>query len=49
MLKSNHKKKNIIITGAGGQDGIILSKLLNTKKFKIIGIVKNLKGKKSKI
>jgi len=36
-----YKKKNIIITGAQGQDGIILSKLLIKKKFNVIGIIKN--------
>mgnify|MGYP001466158960 FL=1 len=40
------RKKNIIITGAKGQDGIILSKLLNKKNYKVIGIVRQLKGKK---
>ena len=42
------KKENIIITGALGQDGTILSKLLDTRKYKIIGIVRSLKGKKIK-
>jgi len=35
------KKKNIVITGAVGQDGLILSKLLLKKGYKVIGIVKN--------
>jgi GDPmannose 4,6-dehydratase len=48
MLKNDHKKKNIIITGAKGQDGIILSKLLSKKNYKIIGLVKRTKGKKIK-
>ena len=48
MLKNDHKKKNIIITGAKGQDGIILSKLLIKKNYKIIGLVKKPKGKKIK-
>ena len=48
MLKNDHKKKNIIITGAKGQDGIILSKLLIKKNYKIIGFVKRSKGKKIK-
>ncbi len=48
MLKNDHKKKNIIITGAKGQDGIILSKLLIKKNYKIIGLVKRPKGKKIK-
>ena len=42
------KKKNIIITGALGQDGTILSKLLDTRKYKIIGFVRSSKGKKIK-
>tara|TARA_B100000900_G_C20599688_1_gene725001 strand:+ start:1437 stop:2354 length:918 start_codon:yes stop_codon:yes gene_type:complete len=46
MLRKNNRKKNIIITGAKGQDGIILSKLLNKKNYKIIGIVRQLNGKK---
>lgn len=46
MLRINNRKKNIIITGAKGQDGIILSKLLNKKNYRIIGIVRELKGKK---
>ena len=41
------RKKNIIITGSLGQDGIILSKLFNKKKFKVFGIVK--KSKKNSI
>ena len=36
------KKRNIVITGALGQDGIILSKLLLKKKYNIIGIVKRI-------
>jgi GDPmannose 4,6-dehydratase len=40
------KKKNVIITGALGQDGILLTNiLLNTKKFNVFGI----HNKKSKI
>ena len=42
------KKKNIIITGALGQDGIILSKLLIKKKYNIYGVVKKLNKKKIK-
>ena len=34
------KKKNIVITGALGQDGIILSKLLLKKKYNVFGIIK---------
>ena len=40
------QNKNIVITGALGQDGIILSKILLKKKFKIYGIVKKINGKK---
>ena len=43
MLKKNNKVK-IIITGALGQDGVIISKLLN-KKFIIYGFIKNKKYK----
>jgi GDPmannose 4,6-dehydratase len=42
------KNKNIVITGALGQDGIILSKLLLKKKFKVFGIVKKISRKKIK-
>jgi len=38
MLK--RVKKKIIITGAQGQDGMILSKILIKKKYYVIGIVK---------
>ena len=38
MYKTN---KNIIITGALGQDGIILSKILIRKKYKVYGWVKS--------
>ncbi len=48
MSKKKLKKKNLIITGAHGQDGIILSKLISIKKFKIFGLVKNIKKKKIK-
>lgn len=48
MLKNKKRKKNIIITGAQGQDGIILSKLLNVKNYKIIGLVRNSKQMKIK-
>ena len=34
------KKKNIVITGALGQDGIILSKLLLKKKYNVFGVIK---------
>jgi GDPmannose 4,6-dehydratase len=43
MFKKNNKVK-IIITGALGQDGVIISKLLN-KKFIIYGFIKNKKYK----
>jgi GDP-D-mannose dehydratase len=43
MLKKNNKVK-IIVTGALGQDGVIISKLLN-KKFIIYGFIKNKKYK----
>ena len=42
------KKKNVVITGALGQDGIILSKLLIKKKYNIYGVVKKLSKKKIK-
>ena len=37
--------KNIVITGALGQDGIILSKILIKNKFKVFGLVNNLNKK----
>lgn len=39
MIKKKSAKKNIIITGALGQDGIILSKMLNSKRYKVIGLI----------
>ena len=42
------KKKIIVITGALGQDGIILSKLLLKKKYKIFGIIKKKNSNKLK-
>ena len=42
------QNKNIVITGALGQDGIILSKLLLKKKFNVFGIVKKINEKKLK-
>jgi GDP-D-mannose dehydratase len=42
------KKKNIVITGALGQDGIILSKILLKKKYNVYGIVKKINSKKVK-
>jgi len=42
-MKKNEKK--VIITGALGQDGRILSEIFIKKKFKVIGIVKNTKNK----
>ena len=41
-------KKNIVITGALGQDGIILSKILLKKNFNVIGIVKKINSAKIK-
>jgi len=40
--------KKIIITGAYGQDGIILSEILKNKKYKVSGIVKKINKKKKK-
>ena len=40
--------KKIIITGALGQDGFILSKILLKNKYKVFGIVKNNKKKSIK-
>lgn len=40
--------KNILITGALGQDGIILSKKFLKKKFKVIGLVKKINQLKVK-
>jgi len=37
--------KNVIITGASGQDGLILSKIFIKNKFKVFGIIKNTKKK----
>tara|TARA_B100000780_G_C21113837_1_gene450378 strand:+ start:1522 stop:2424 length:903 start_codon:yes stop_codon:yes gene_type:complete len=42
------KKKNIVITGALGQDGIILSKLLLKKKYNVFGIIKKNNSNKLK-
>ena len=42
------KKKNIIITGALGQDGIILSKILLKKNYNVFGIVKRINPNKIK-
>ena len=42
------KKKNIIITGALGQDGVILSKLLLKKNYRVFGIIKKNNSKKLK-
>ena len=42
------QNKNIVITGALGQDGLILSKLLLKKKFNVFGIVKKINIKKVK-
>jgi len=35
------KKKNIVLTGALGQDGLILSKILLKNGYNVVGIVKN--------
>ena len=43
------KKKNIIITGALGQDGVILSKLLLKKNYRVFGIIKKNNSKKLKM
>ena len=40
--------KKVIITGALGQDGKILSKIYLKKKFKVYGLIKNIKKKKNK-
>jgi len=45
-MKNKKVKKNIIITGAYGQDGTILSKIIDKDKYKVIGIVRNLNFKK---
>ena len=42
------KKKNIVITGALGQDGVILSKLLLKKKYNVFGIIKKNNSNKLK-
>jgi len=42
------KKKNIVITGALGQDGIILSKILLKKNYNVFGIVKKFNSKQVK-
>ena len=34
------KMKKVLITGAHGQDGIILSKILLKKKYEVFGIIK---------
>ena len=41
-------KKKVIITGALGQDGLILSKLFVKNKFEVFGIVKKLRKYKLK-
>ena len=40
--------KKIVITGALGQDGILLSKILVKNKFKVFGLVNNF-SKKTKL
>ena len=39
-------KENIIITGAYGQDGLILAQILKKFSYNIIGIVKKLNKKR---
>ena len=39
-------KENIIITGAYGQDGLILSQILKRFRFNVIGIVKKIDKKR---
>ena len=39
-------KENIIITGAYGQDGLILTQILKKFSYNIIGIVKKLNKKR---
>ena len=42
--------KKVLITGVTGQDGIILSKILIKKKFKVFGFInKNIKIKNSQL
>lgn len=41
-----YKNKIILITGANGQDGIILSQIFLKKKFKVFGVVKKIPKKK---
>ncbi len=41
------KMNKVLITGAHGQDGIILSKILLKKKYKVYGIIKKKKIKKN--
>ena len=41
----NKKKIKILITGAKGQDGILLSKKLVSKNYRVLGLVKNKKYK----
>ena len=40
---------NIVVTGALGQDGIILSKILIKNKFRVYGIVRKTPNYKNKI
>ena len=42
------RKKNIIITGALGQDGVILSKLILKRNYQVFGIIKRNSSKKLK-
>ena len=36
------KNKSVIITGALGQDGLILSKIFIRNKFKVVGFIRKL-------
>ena len=38
-------KKTVLVTGALGQDGKILSKILLKKRYKVVGLVNKLKKK----
>ena len=42
------KSKNIVIFGSGGHAGVVISEIIKTKKFKIIGFVDDYFRKSSK-
>ena len=44
MNYKRHKLKKVLITGALGQDGIILSQIFLKKKFKVYGFIENTKN-----